>query len=780
MKKLLTIAVALSLAAFAAQAVNHDISTGDLSITSGGSYTVTGSTTEYSVTVDTADPVTLTLDGVNINLSTASPVDIKSGSFVTILLVGDNTLKQTGPHIGAPINVPSGASVAIQGSGSLAAASSDNWAAAIGGGDGQASGSITIYGGNITANGGMYSSGIGGGAGQPGTVTIAGGTVKAYGGTFGSGIGGGTGWNGYPNVTITGGDVYAESGNGSGIGNGDEGGHYNIGTVTISGGTVRAHSNSGAGIGAGNASGESGRGPNIYISGGSIKATSTSGSPVGQGAGHGECPDPLTEAGGEVVYKATVVGAIADHSQTYTCITTRNEVLYNYNYSGSGHDSDANLYFYLPDGDYVVDNGTTIFAGTVDGAETFLTKQLVGTAYLDVSQGDILFTADGVSGFDENGSPVEGEYADYVINGTSDQYTVIVESGSHRITLNDCSISSTATSPFDICDGSSVDLVLLGSNSLTLTGERIGAPLHTVYTAYLTIEGSGSLTATSNDNWGAGIGGGDGQASGNITINNGFITARGGTYSAGIGGGAGQFGKVTINGGSVKAYGGTFGSGIGGGTGWGGYPNVTINGGDVYAEGGNGAGIGNGDEGGHNYIGSVTITGGTIEARSNSGAGIGAGNAGGESGRGPNIYISGGSIKASSNSGSPIGQGAGQGECPAPKTEESGEVIYKATLPDAMVPPDAGNFLTFGDSENVSFTTKKDGSAYSYAYSGTGYAGDDSLYFYLPDGTYIVEGSNGKSFGGTINGAEATFTVVPEPAFFGLALIALAAFLRRK
>jgi hypothetical protein len=91
-----------------------------------------------------------------------------------------------------------------------------------------------------------------------------------------------------------------------------------------------------------------------------------------------------------------------------------------------------------------------------------------------------------------------------------------------------------------------------------------------------------------------------------------------------------------------------------------------------------------------------------------------------------------------------------------------------------MVPPDAGNFLAFGDSEDVSFTTKRDGSAYSYAYSGAGYAGDDSLYFYMPDGTYVVEGSNGKSFGGTINGAEATFVVVPEPALFGLlSLVAL-------
>ncbi|MBO7436013.1 hypothetical protein J6U76_08510, partial [bacterium] len=60
MKNLLTIAVALCFAVFAAQAVDHDISTGDLVITSGGDYTVTGTTTAYSITVNTADPVNLT------------------------------------------------------------------------------------------------------------------------------------------------------------------------------------------------------------------------------------------------------------------------------------------------------------------------------------------------------------------------------------------------------------------------------------------------------------------------------------------------------------------------------------------------------------------------------------------------------------------------------------------------------------------------------------------------------------------------------------------------
>ena len=55
-----------------------------------------------------------------------------------------------------------------------------------------------VYGGNVTATGGQYGAGIGGGyrytstsAGRGGTLTVTGGTVNATGGEYSSGIGGG-------------------------------------------------------------------------------------------------------------------------------------------------------------------------------------------------------------------------------------------------------------------------------------------------------------------------------------------------------------------------------------------------------------------------------------------------------------------------------------------------------------------------------------------------------------------------------------------------------------
>ncbi len=111
----------------------------------------------------------------------------------------------------------------------------------------------------------------------------------------------------------------------------------------------------------------------------------------------------------------------------------------------------------------------------------------------------------------------------------------------------------------------------------------------------LTIDGTGSLTASSNG-YGCGIGGGYQIASGNIEIKGGNITATGGQNAAGIGsGGNASCGDITINGGTVTANGGVHGAGIGGG-GWSAScGTITITGGTVEATGGAlGAGIGNG------------------------------------------------------------------------------------------------------------------------------------------------------------------------------------------
>ena len=81
----------------------------------------------------------------------------------------------------------------------------------------------------------------------------------------------------------------------------------------------------------------------------------------------------------------------------------------------------------------------------------------------------------------------------------------------------------------------------------------------------LTIKGTGSLEASSYSG-GAGIGGGWQIACGNIEIQGGTVTAKGGDTGAGIGsGGDAKCGTITISGGTVEAKGGNSGAGIGSG-----------------------------------------------------------------------------------------------------------------------------------------------------------------------------------------------------------------------
>ena len=49
--------------------VPWNISSGDLVISSGGDYAVTGSTTSHTIAVNTADAVTITLSNVSIDVS---------------------------------------------------------------------------------------------------------------------------------------------------------------------------------------------------------------------------------------------------------------------------------------------------------------------------------------------------------------------------------------------------------------------------------------------------------------------------------------------------------------------------------------------------------------------------------------------------------------------------------------------------------------------------------------------------------------------------------------
>jgi len=153
----------------------------------------------------------------------------------------------------------------------------------------------------------------------------------------------------------------------------------------------------------------------------------------------------------------------------------------------------------------------------------------------------------------------------------------------------------------------------------------------TIYAQSLEDNTMGRLSASISNGYNAAIG----SSGGVITINGGAIDAKGGSRSAGIGGGQNSTGGViTINGGKVIATGGDYsgaggyllegGAGIGSGRKASGGI-ITINGGDVTATGsGGGAGIGGGGSG---TGGTITITGGTVNATgSRGGAGIGDGN----------------------------------------------------------------------------------------------------------------------------------------------------------
>ena len=155
------------------------------------------------------------------------------------------------------------------------------------------SGTITINGGTVTAQGGNQGAGIGGGYyGAGGTITISGGTVEATGGSSSTNEQGGAGiGSGYygagGTITISGGSVTATGGgNSAGIGAGSAGAG---GTVEIMGGAVTATGNGfGAGIG-GAPSSTGGSHGSCSISGDAVVfANADSGrSPIGNTSGSG-------------------------------------------------------------------------------------------------------------------------------------------------------------------------------------------------------------------------------------------------------------------------------------------------------------------------------------------------------------------------------------------------------------------------------------------------------------------------------------------------------------
>ena len=303
MKKKRIVSTLLALLLFAglpvsALADTWDISKGDIAVNAGsGGQTVTqgggaavedsapvitGSSTENTLTIkaESGQTANVTLSGANIDVSGKGKAAVSTNGEgnVSIELNGDNTLKSGKGHAGLEKKNGGKLTIADEDKNGKLTAEGGKYGAGIGGGDQGAGSGITITGGEIKATGGQYGAGIGGGKGDGSDITISGGEVNATGGTSGAGIGGGYNGNG-SDITITDGEVNATGGKyGAGIG----GGEYGIGKdIIITGGEVNA---TGGRFSAGIGGGSRGTGSDITISGGEVNA---SGGVNGAGIGGG-------------------------------------------------------------------------------------------------------------------------------------------------------------------------------------------------------------------------------------------------------------------------------------------------------------------------------------------------------------------------------------------------------------------------------------------------------------------------------------------------------------
>ena len=190
----------------------------------------------------TKNDTTVTIKDVNIDGSRKNnaAMEVRGAGDTTLKLEGDNTLKSGNGYAGVEKNDNTSS-----GKLTITADSNQNTLMAVGGSGGAGIGSdnnnstskLGITGGTITATGGNYSAGIGGGIRGNADVTITGNAVikKAQGNYNGAGIGGGGVGNG--TVTISGNAVVEEAVGGTSErgGAGIGGGGWKDGDVTISG-----------------------------------------------------------------------------------------------------------------------------------------------------------------------------------------------------------------------------------------------------------------------------------------------------------------------------------------------------------------------------------------------------------------------------------------------------------------------------------------------------------------------------------------------------------------
>ena len=315
----------------------------------------------------------------------------------------------------------------------------------------------------------------------------------------------------------------------------------------------------------------------------------------------------------------------------------------------------------------------------------------------DIGKGDITVNAESGGQTVRQGGGAAVPDSAPVITGTSKENNVTINAEKDQtanVTLSDVyiDVSGKSEAAVTTTGEGNVSIELNGDNKLK-SGEG-HAGLEKKNGGSLTIadkDENGKLTAEGGK-YGAGIGGGNKGNGDNITISGGEVKATGGNYGAGIGGGyEGEGSNIAITGGEVEATGGIGGAGIGGGKNGAG-SSIAISGGEVKATGGKyGAGVGGGLSGNGNHI---TITGGEVKATGGlNGAGIG----GGLWGKGKDITVSGDAKLKVQGGGEDDYDGAGAsiGDGGSRQKGSTGE----NPIPGAEVEPDTSGLTTNGKIE---------------------------------------------------------------------------------
>ncbi|MCQ2319270.1 MAG: hypothetical protein MJZ90_10190 [Bacteroidales bacterium] len=464
--------------------------------------------------------------------------------------------------------------------------------AGIGGGMGGSGSHIIINGGTITATGrGRGAAGIGGGENTsssggdrcPGSyITINGGVVTATGCDEGAGIGGGNKSSG-SYITITGGTVTANGGtNASGIGRGLVWqGNYCSNIFVAVELIIRADGNNP---------------PLTVVAAGHTATTDIASELDGKRYATVRIPQGGIVTYGEYI---TVSPQFASGSrvdaETVVTFTAADRWAENYEFLGFYKENTFKN---------KITNGVSGLTYTVTVLDDDISvyakyEEFTPTPYIDANGQEQTVNAAEIT---DGTSTLNAGW--YVVKGEVSRGNITCNGAVRLILADDAKLTATGgeNQAGITVSGDGNSLTIYGqtaqSGKLIAKGGIHAAGIGGEYThgSNITING-GIITATGGD-YGTGIGGGDRGAGYNIIINRGVVTATGGGSAAGIGGGFEQSGyDITINGGEVTANGGKDGAGIGGGVRKDGY-NITINGGIITANGGeNAAGIGRGNGG---------------------------------------------------------------------------------------------------------------------------------------------------------------------------------------